>query len=111
MKFGFTYVDETATDKLRELGIQIERSESGYTVISIVDEQDVRGVKVWLNPETDVYYYLIRDNVFKMHPNRTKDYSTDPPTVLETSILRLSEDKNEYRSVLENRPPEIWRPI
>ena len=132
--FGFNYTTDECLDKLDELGIYHRRQ---GTMVEIFTEQfDVdeaqerdgllakifdlvhyerpkkvkqQGLRIWLHPETHVYYYLIKDVVFKMYEKRSKDYSTSPPTVVTVSVFDVVEksEQDYWRSILMRQPPNF----
>jgi hypothetical protein len=112
MKFGFTHMSQAARDKLSELGVQV-KNEDSQTTISLVESLDTASTKVWKNPGTGIYYYLIRGVIFKMIGDQTFINNPDMlPTLTEESTLILASDQDEYRSLLEDeRPPVVERPI
>jgi hypothetical protein len=107
MKFGFAHMSQDARDKLESLGVPV-RNEDSQITMSLVEHQDTLGVRVWLHPDDNVYYYLVRGTIFKMIPDRV----TVGTTTTEHSTFILAADQQEYRGLLEDsRPPVTERPI
>lgn len=53
------------------------------------------------------FFYLFGDSVYTCLPERVLDYSTDPPTIFETTCLELVEEPGSIRDRLLSVPPTV----
>lgn len=133
MRFGFVSLDDMAKVELERIGVKFFKLDSQWVVETEAYDQlereyqdsnpnyDTRepipghlkkqyaaqGTRIWKDPDTGTYYYLIKDVVFKMRPRVFSDYATTPPTQTEISVLEVVDksDQDRFRDILISRPP------
>src|SRR5215831_21355380 len=105
MRFGFTALSDSAKTQLESLGIRYfpqdtmwvieteaydqresewrgkrENYESSVSIPGeLKKEWNAQGTRVWKNPDTGRYFYLIKDHVFWMQPTIYVDRRFNPP--------------------------------
>lgn len=132
MRFGFNAISDDAKGKLESLGIKWFEKDGFWIVETeaydkheeewrekrpnyefredipreLHKEWAAQGTRIWKNPDTGHYFYLIHDCVFTMQPRLHTDHRFNPPTVEEISYFDLvnKDDQDRYRDILIQRP-------
>lgn len=140
MQLGFTHVTDEAIEALREIGLPVKRDrpsnhliiythpydveleilrdksfEYGGVDASLPRDHDmalkVQGLKMWKNPDSGNYYYLIEGVVFFKYDKVSTDRSTVPPTRNVISVLDLEEDQDRWIDFFKNIPLAVDSPL